>query len=119
MFLNLSNHPSANWNPSQYLAAEEYGKVIDMAFPAVDPMLDSKQLDQLVEEYYQKVLSTECTVVMLQGEMTFTFRLVTRLKAAGILCVAACSKRDVKERKKPDGTIEKSVVFDFCGFREY
>ena len=57
--------------------------------------------------------------VMLQGEMTFTFRLVTRLKAAGILCLAACSERKVEECISDNGDARKIVVFEFAGFREY
>ena len=59
------------------------------------------------------------TAVMLQGEMTFTFRLVTRLKAAGILCLAACSERKVEECISDNGDVRKVVVFEFAGFREY
>ena len=59
------------------------------------------------------------TAVMLQGEMTFTFRLVTRLKAEGILCLAACSERKVEECVSDSGEMRKVVVFEFAGFREY
>ena len=59
------------------------------------------------------------TAVMLQGEMTFTFRLVTRLKAEGILCLAACSERKVEECISDSGEVRKVVVFEFAGFREY
>ena len=59
------------------------------------------------------------TAVMLQGEMTFTFRLVTRLKAAGILCLAACSERKVEECVSDSGEVRKVVLFEFAGFREY
>jgi hypothetical protein len=52
--------------------------------------------------------------VHLMGEMTFTFRLVTMLQAAGIPCIASTTHRTVEER---DG--KKIVQFEFVQFRPY
>ena len=37
MFINFTNHPSAQWSAEQKAAAQAYGEVIDLAFPAIDP----------------------------------------------------------------------------------
>ena len=37
MLINFTNHPSAQWSAEQQAAAQVYGKVIDLAFPAIDP----------------------------------------------------------------------------------
>ena len=37
MFINFSNHPSEAWGKTQLNAAMEYGEVIDIPFPAVNP----------------------------------------------------------------------------------
>lgn len=40
MFINFTNHPSAQWSAEQKAAAQAYGEVIDLAFPAIDPAAD-------------------------------------------------------------------------------
>ena len=37
MLINFTNHPSAQWSAEQTAAAQVYGKVIDLAFPAINP----------------------------------------------------------------------------------
>lgn len=40
MFINFSNHPHALWSAEQQAAAQRYGTVVDLAFPAIDPAAD-------------------------------------------------------------------------------
>ena len=42
MFINYSSHPYAQWSAEQKAAAQVYGKVIDLAFPAIDPAADER-----------------------------------------------------------------------------
>ena len=127
MFINLSNHPSSGWLSEQTAAAQRYGKIVDLPFPPIDPRMSGEELEEEVERYYALVMElikaggdgSTSTRVMLQGEMTFTFRLVTRLKKAGIPCVAACSERMTEDVAAEDGKIQKKVTFVFAGFREY
>ncbi|MBQ3657927.1 MAG: CRISPR-associated protein [Bacteroidales bacterium] len=113
MFLNLSNHPSISWSENQLAAAG--GKVIDLAFPQVAPDGDEKYIQNLATEYYNKILEMQdITTVHLMGEMNFTFALVTKLKAAGIKCVASTTKRETVEE---NGV--KISKFQFVRFREY
>lgn len=36
MFINFSNHPSANWSREQLEAARRYGEVADLSFPVIE-----------------------------------------------------------------------------------
>jgi len=115
MLLNLSNHPSDRWTDAQQLAAkEEFGTVEDLPFPAIDPTMQAEDLQTLAQHYFETIQSLSPTAVHLMGEMTFTFALVQKLKAAGIPCVASTSHRKVEER---DG--KKIVQFEFVQFRPY
>lgn len=115
MLLNLSNHPSTLWPQNQTaLALEKYDQIQDLPFPHIDPQLSGYDLEQLAEEYEIKIRKINPTAVHLMGELTFTFRLVNRLKAIGINCIASTTSRNVIEK---DGA--KTSVFAFVGFREY
>ncbi len=48
-FVNFSNHPSGGWSELQKNAAEEYGTIIDIPFPAVGCELTDRQMDDLAE----------------------------------------------------------------------
>jgi hypothetical protein len=115
MLLNLSNHPSSRWSPAQSQAAEEtYGQVQDLPFPNIAPEASQSELKVLAEEYLEKIQAFSPTAVHIMGEMTFTYLLVDRLKAAGIPCVASTTHRIVEEQ---DG--KKIVQFQFIQFRPY
>ena len=113
MLLNLSNHPSSNWTPEQISAAG--GDVVDMSFPQIDPMGDEAYIEGLANEYLQQILKMkDVSAVHIMGEMNFTFSLVNKLKANGILCVASTTERHKVEEKGV--SISKFV---FVRFREY
>ena len=113
MLLNLSNHPSSNWTEEQLAAAG--GKVIDMLFPQVAPNGDEAYIENLANEYLDKILKMDnIEAVHIMGEMNFTYSLVNKLKANGIKCVAATSERIAIERNG-----EKISQFSFVRFREY
>ncbi|MBO4773879.1 MAG: CRISPR-associated protein [Bacteroidales bacterium] len=118
MFLNLSNHPSANWSAEQTEAATRlYGEVIDLPFPAVNPAGDEAYIADLADEYCQKVLALaegKNITVHLMGEMTLTFAILKRLQAYGIPCVASTTRRETMEE---NGV--KTSVFKFVKFRNY
>ena len=44
MFINFSNHPSKAWGKTQLNAAMEYGEVIDIPFPAVNPYSNKEEI---------------------------------------------------------------------------
>lgn len=119
MFLNISNHKSENWSVNQINEAEKYGKIIDIPFPAVNPRESDEYMDDLVDEYYQKVMEYEKPTVMVQGEFVFTYRFVNQLKQAGIKVVASCSERRVTEEIDENGCTIRRSQFEFVKFREY
>lgn len=115
MLLNLSNHPSTNWAANQKEAAiSKYSAIEDLPFPQVPPTMDGYELDRLVEEYEIKVRKINPMAVHLMGELTFTFRLVSKLKSIGIPCIASTTARKVTEF---EGT--KTSIFEFVQFRDY
>lgn len=113
--LNLSNHPSDSWPADQRKAARTaYGKVADLPFPHIDPAWDQNKLGALAQHYYEEVRARRPAAVHLMGEMTFTYALVQKLKAAGIPCLASTTERLVREENG-----QKIVQFCFVQFREY
>lgn len=113
MLLNLSNHPSASWSPAQLAAAG--GKVADLAFPQVAPDGDEAYIESLANEYLNKILKmNDIKTVHIMGEMTFCYKLITKLKAHNIRCLASTTKRETVEE---NGV--KISKFNFVRFREY
>ena len=115
MLLNLSNHPSASWPAAQLTAAGGTSQVCDLPFPQVDPSGDEAYIKQLVNDYYNKIVTFQgITAVHIMGEMNFTFALVNKLKANGIRCLASTTMRETVEE---NGV--KISKFNFVRFREY
>lgn len=115
MLLNLSNHPSTNWPESQKKAAiETFGSIEDLPFPQIDPNWDEDKIDELAAEYLLKIMQINPAAVHIMGELTFAFKLVDRLKAENIKCVASTTVREASEE---NGI--KISVFRFIRFREY
>lgn len=113
--LNISNHPYERWPENQIaMAIDQFGKIEDLPFPNIDPQLDPEKLQELVSEYFEQISQTQPNAVHLMGEMTFTFALVQKLKAAGIPCVASTTERLVTEEGG-----KKTVQFQFVQFRPY
>ena len=98
MFINHTNHLSQYWSQEQLAAAHQYGEVIDLPFPSIDPQASS--------------------AVLCQGEFVYCHALVERLLAVGITVLAATSERVVEEFSH-NGINEKRVNFQFVQFREY
>ena len=119
MLINFSNHPSARWCAQQRRAARRYGDVADLAFPAIDPADDEAALDALAAEYTDRILRLAPDAVLCQGESTFVYRMVRRLEAQGVPVLAACSRREVQEIPRPDGSTLRQSMFVFAGFRRY
>lgn len=119
ILINLSNHPSNNWDKKQKEAAKnQFGEIIDIEFPNIIPTMGDEDFNNLVCEFAEKVLAYKYSfniIVHVMGEMTFTFALVNRLKQEGIRCVASCAERRVEVT--PDGM--KHVMFNFEKFRDY
>lgn len=85
------------------------------SFPSVDPSLQNHELDLLVAQHESQIMDLKPMAVHIMGEMTFTFRLVSKLKQKGIRCIASTTERDVREDAKGN----KISTFRFVQFREY
>ncbi len=120
MLINLTNHPSSQWEEAQLQAAEQFGVCVDMPFPVIDPNASFDEIDILAEEYFSKIeeLAREKSstpVVHLMGEMTFLFSLANKLKDSGIRTIASTSKRSSIDL----GNGQKKIEFNFVRFRDY
>ncbi|HPT40467.1 MAG TPA: CRISPR-associated protein [Candidatus Paceibacterota bacterium] len=121
MLINLSNHPSENWDGSQKSEAiKQFGKIYDLPFPSVDPEGDEFYILQLAESYFKKIIkifnktNDPNNAVHIMGELTFSFQLVGLLKHNNIICIASTTERQVLNK----GNV-KSSEFGFCRFRQY
>jgi hypothetical protein len=124
MLINLSNHPSPKWGSKQKNTAQSlYGNIIDVEFPAIDPLATTADVKTIADAFFLKVTEmlnphsgrNKPNAVHVQGEFTFVYHIVSLLKASGIVCLASTSKRIVKENAEG----EKVVSFRFVSFREY
>lgn len=121
MLINLSNHPSNTWSELQLSAArEQFGDIVDIAFPSVDPSFDEMTIDMMTDKYFDTILeigeaNNIKPIVHLMGEFSFTFALATKLKAEGIDVIVSTSERQTE--MNADGS--KTIRFDFVRFRKY
>ena len=118
IFINLSNHPYAQWDGEQRKAAEKYGECIDIPFPQIDPEASAKEIDTTVREYIGKIkehAEGHIVTVHIMGEMCFTYRIIKQLQALGIRCVCSTSYRLVHD----EGNGKRYVEFQFKQFRDY
>lgn len=119
LFINLTNHPSEKWSEHQRSAAEMYGNILDMPFPDISPMADALETDRIAEELVESIIDRSPNAVLCQGEMTVCFRVVNKLKAAGITVLCATTERRVIMEETECGQSIKKTVFSFVRFREY
>lgn len=118
MFINITNHPSKDWSNAQVVAAEEYGEILDVAFPSVPPIAQTKDVMELADTMVDLIAEYSPECVLCQGEFCLCYAIISKLKARGIKVVAACTERIAKEKKTDDGQ-EKYSYFKFVQFREY
>ena len=114
VLVNFTNHPSKAWEENQKGAAEQYGTILDLPFPTVDPEGDEAYIEALAEQYLSRIEALSPTAVLCQGEFCLTYQIVSRLKKKGITVLAACSERCVEEKGS-----RKEVMFRFQRFRSY
>lgn len=101
MFVNLSNHPSTDWGEEQTKSALAYGEIVDVPFPSVPAFCSDKAMQKLAAKALDAVVKAayparEVTVHVM-GEMTLTYRIVNKLKARGIRCLASTTERKVND----------------------
>jgi len=120
MLLNLSNHPSYTWPEKQLIMAKaNYGSIIDMPFPSIDPELDENGVRLLAEQCAMSIIKAlenqTVRAVHLMGEMSFSFVLTFLLQQKDILVICSTTKRIVTEEQNQ----KKVSHFEFVQFRKY
>lgn len=118
MFINFTNHPSANWDQKQRKEAQTYGEIQDVPFPIVPPSASQAEVHQIARDYAEKILSYHPDAVLCQGEFTLAFQVITLLKKEKIKVLAATSERRAVETCE-NGATKRSLIFAFEQFREY
>ena len=123
MLVNFSNHPYEKWEDRQKEAARVYGTTRDLKFPAVPGNADEKDIDTMAERSVEEILALlgggEPDAVLVQGEFTLTYAVVSRLLDRGISVISASADRRVTETRDDEGRNVKQAVFCFDRFREY
>lgn len=118
MLLNLSNHPSNTWSKQQKDAAIlQFGGILDMPFPEIDPDASLEQVQQLARETFDSIMALQIPdlSIHLMGEFTFCFQAINLFANKGIFCFASTTKRSVAFNS--DGS--KTSIFEFRFFRPY
>lgn len=118
LFINLSNHPSSQWKEEQLCAARDFGEIMDMPFPQVNPDAMAEDVNSIANDLVDKIKVLESdndVVVHVMGEMGLTYCIVKKLSAIGIRCVCSTSYRIVKEEDEG----KRLVEFHFNKFRDY
>ncbi len=119
IFINHTNHPSAQWSAEQRAAAEVFGEIVDMTFPAVSANADEVEVQRMVEANLREILKMKPAAVLCQGEFNYTVALVEALKKNNIPVMAATSERVVEEIVDADGSTKRVSIFRFVRFRRY
>lgn len=122
MFINLSNHPSDKWGNTQLesaLALTTDNQIKDIKFPAVPATATTADVLTIADGLYHTVMENKPEVVMIAGEFSLAYTLIELCLRAGVKVVAACSDRRTKETVNKDGTVTKTVNFEFIQFREF
>lgn len=119
IFFNHTNHPSDKWSAEQKLAAENFGKVIDMPFPEIPPDFNTAEVREMVIKNLNEILKFEPAAVLCQGEFNYTVAMVEELKKRNIEVMAATSERIVSAIQEKDGSTKRVSIFKFVRFRQY
>ncbi len=112
--MNFTNHLSEKWDENQRTEALKYGEIQDIPFPSVNPEEGEVYINRLANLYTEQILKLCPKAVLCQGEFCLAYQVIKNLKKRGILVLAACSKRMVKQMGQ-----KKEVTFLFCRFRSY
>lgn len=122
MFINLSNHPSLKWGNTQIesaLALTSDNHIQDVPFPAVPATATTADILAIADGLHHTVMTNRPEAIMIAGEFTLAYTLIELCLRAGIKVVAACSDRRTNEVVNQDGTVTKTVNFEFIQFREF
>ena len=122
-FLNLSNHPLADWSAEQLEAARDLdlGEPVDLrgGMPLVRPEADTGEIRAMAAEIADRAVEQGAAGTLVMTEYTLTQALVSNLQRRGVRCFAVTSKRTIVDERRVDDTTEKKSLFSFVRWREY
>ena len=95
------------------------GEIVEYPFPNVSPYDSGDDVKRKAKEIALEIAGKTPQAVMVQGEMTMTFAIVSELKKLNIYTLSAVSERIVKISADENGNTIKTSEFHFAGFREY
>ncbi|MGB1216839.1 MAG: CRISPR-associated protein [Saprospiraceae bacterium] len=118
MLINLSNHPTDQWDAEQLFAAQaQFGEVDFIQHPNIPPNWNREQVETLANEYVNKILVANPKKdlrIHVVGEPVFCFCFITRMRQEGIPCLTSTTERMVEVRDN-----KKIITFRFESFRYY
>lgn len=120
MLVNLSNTVYGEWLQDQQDAAtEKYGKIVDVPFPNISPDWSTKEVKSEAKKYCEIILGIiemsedKKNAVIINGELSFTFMLMNRLKKEEIPVVVPTFMLKTKGEEEPV-TKQKFLMFRKC-----
>jgi hypothetical protein len=121
MLINLSNHPSAEWDSNQmHNAMQMFNSVVDMKFPAIDPDWEISTVYNLATIYAKDCLQIlekspdPQNAIHVMGELTFCYQFVRLMQQQEVVCLASTTERIAA--LTADGKVSRFV---FKTFRPY
>jgi len=115
--INLSNHSSTKWEENQKNALKSLAGVndiIDVSFPNVPSAASEEDIKKIANEVLNQLNSYSFDYIMIQGEFTLTYYIVSKLLENNKIPVSATTERVAVEQ---NGT--KISQFKFVKFRKY
>lgn len=119
MFINFTNHPSNNWGQKQIEASLQFGEIVDLAFPQVDPKSSEEEIHALAQRYIEHIVEMEPEAILVAGEFSLCYHVVNGLLQKGVNVVCSCSERRTEEKTNADGSLTKTANFYFERYRKY
>ena len=129
MLINNTNREHTTWGEDQLEASKDFGEIVDMIMPGIPAEADEAEADRIAGLVVRRILrrlgrekagtGTEQDAVICQGDFTLVYRVVTRLKEAGVTVVAPSFQRVTKPTLRPDGTTVPGYSFRFERYRQY
>ena len=119
LFINHTNHPSAQWSEEQLQAARQYGDVVDVPFPQIEAGLSEAEVHDMAEAAAGRIAELKPSAVLVQGEFTYSYAIIGYLLKAKIDVLAACSERCTECFVNEQQETVKRSVYKFVRFRSY
>jgi len=129
MLINNTNREHTTWGEDQLEASKDFGEIVDMIMPGIPAEADEAEADRIAGLVVRRILrrlgrenagtGNEQDAVICQGDFTLVYRVVTRLKEAGVTVVAPTFQRVTKPTLRPDGTTVPGYSFRFERYRQY